>query len=238
LNVNHAYIQFNGDLKDFLTSNNEVISVDFKGRQSVKHIIESLGVPHPEVHKIFVNKQLTSFSYILEDKDFVEVFPWQTGDDFLLNYPLEIRFILDSHLGKLATYLRILGIDTLYQNDYQDDEIVRSIKNDQRILLTRDRRLLMRREIHWGYCVRQDNPLKQLIEVIDRFNLGDQIKPLNRCLRCNHEINPIDKLAIIHRLEPLTKLYYEEFYYCPRCDQIYWKGSHYEHMLSLIRQFS
>jgi uncharacterized protein len=236
MKMNRAYIQFYGDLLDFLHLKIDVISVDFKGRQSTKHIIESLGVPHPEIGKILVNNHPSALSYIPVDNDHLEVFPWSAGDDLLSKYDLKPRFILDNHLGKLATFLRILGIDTLYQNDFEDDEIVRSINNDERILLTRDRRLLMRREIRWGYCIRQDNPKNQLIETIARFNLQDKIKPLSRCLKCNHELAPIDKMSIIHRLKPLTKLYFEEFHLCPGCDQIYWKGSHHEHMLSFIQQ--
>lgn len=238
MNVKHAQIRFFDALNDFLSTSdrNKTISVSFKGRQSVKHIIESIGVPHPEVDKIIVNGELVNSSLILQNNDVVEVYPWYPHNDLYEKYNFKPRFILDNHLGKLATYLRILGIDTLYQNDFQDDEIVSIITSDERILLTRDRRLLMRREVNFGYCVRQDNPKKQLIEVVGKFNLDLLISPLKRCLNCNHKLIPIDKSSVIHRLEPLTKLYYEEFHKCPECDQVYWKGSHYKNMLELIHQ--
>ena len=75
---------------------------------------------------------------------------------------MEVRFILDNHLGKLAASLRMLGFDTLYRNDYQDDELAAIAEPEQRILLTRDRRLLMRKAIRRGYCVRQDDPHGQI----------------------------------------------------------------------------
>jgi uncharacterized protein with PIN domain/sulfur carrier protein ThiS len=238
MKVNLANIRFYDTLNDFLPEKqrNYSIPVKFKGRQSIKHIIESLGIPHPEVDTIRVNNQPVNLSYILKDKDHVEVYPWQDHVDLFAKYNIEPRFILDNHLGKLATYMRIMGIDTLYNNAYHDDEIVNIIKINERILLTRDRRLLMRREIRMGYCVRQDNPKDQIIEIMDKFRLKKLIVPLNRCLICNHKLEPTEKLSIIHRLEPLTKLYYEEFHRCPQCNQLYWKGSHYEHMLDLVKQ--
>lgn len=238
MKVKHAHIRFHDTLNDFLSkpNRNHVIPVNFKGRQSIKHIIESLGVPHPEVGKIEVQNHLVKFSYILNDNDRVEIYPWQDYMDLFAKYNIGPQFILDNHLGKLATYMRIMGIDTLYDNSYQDDEITNFIKNNERILLTRDRRLLMRREIRLGYCVRHDKPKDQIIEVMEIFKLNKLIVPLSRCLNCNHKLVPTDKLSIIHRLEPLTKLYYEEFHRCPQCDQIYWKGSHYKHMLDLVNQ--
>lgn len=237
MNVYQAHILFYDMLNDFLpkVKRNTTILVKFQGRQSIKHIIESLGIPHPEVDTIKVNNQQVNLSYILRDKDRVEVYPWQDHSDIFTRYNIKPRFLLDNHLGKLATYMRIMGIDTMYDNAYQDDEIVNHLKNNKRILLTRDRRLLMRREIRMGYCIRQDKPKNQLIEILEKFKLKKYIVPLNRCLKCNNKLVPIDKLSIIHRLEPLTKLYYEEFHLCPQCDQVYWKGSHYKHMLDLIK---
>ena len=164
----------------------------------------------------------------LQDGDQVTVYP---ADSPLEGEPC---FILDNHLGQLATYLRMLGFDCLYRNDYQDDELARVAIDEERVLLTRDRRLLMRKAIRRGYCIHQIDPRLQAAEVLRRFKLVGQVKPFQRCLRCNNPLQVVQKQEIIERLEPLTKKYYEEFRICPACNQIYWKGSHFEHMQAMI----
>jgi hypothetical protein len=149
---------------------------------------------------------------------------------------VEPNFILDNHLGQLATYLRMLGFDCLYRNDYQDDELTRISSQDGRVLLTRDRRLLMRKVITRGHCLHHTDPRQQVVEVLRRFKLSGQVKPFQRCLRCNNSLQPVCKQDIIDRLEPLTKLYFDEFHICPACDQVYWKGSHYGHMLEMVKE--
>jgi uncharacterized protein with PIN domain len=144
--------------------------------------------------------------------------------------------LLDNHLGRLAAYLRMLGFDCLYHNDYSDEELAEILQHEERILLTRDRRLLMRNVVSHGYCPRSLDSLEQLTEVIQRFELAKRIQPFHRCLRCNHPLEPVSKEAVLDRLEPLTRLYFDEFQICPDCKQIYWKGSHYERMERLIEQ--
>lgn len=148
------------------------------------------------------------------------------------------RAVLDNHLGRLAAYLRMLGFDTLYRNDYSDEELAALLAEDSRILLTRDRRLLMRKVVRYGYCLRSLDPLEQLREVIRRFDLLRRKRPFHRCLRCNHPLERVEKSAILDRLEPKTKVYYEEFVRCPACDQIYWQGSHFERMQAMVTEIS
>ena len=131
----------------------------------------------------------------------------------------------------------MLGFDTLYRNDYQDPELAAVAHQEERILLTRDRRLLMRREVDYGCCLRSLDSREQLGEVVRRYALAQSARPFRRCLRCNHELEAVDKAAIIERLQPLTRRYFEEFARCPACDQVYWKGSHYERMLELVQHY-
>ena len=144
------------------------------------------------------------------------------------------RFLLDIHLGKLAVYLRILGFDVMYQNDFDDPTLAEMADHLERILLSKDRRLLMRNQVHFGYCVRSQKPAFQTLEVVRRYRLNDRIKPLQRCLDCNTPLEPVEKRAIVDRLEPLTRRYYQEFHHCPGCDKLYWKGSHYDRMRDFI----
>lgn len=227
-----AYFLFFGRLNDFLhrDQRDRNIPVHFHGRQSIKHLAESLGVPHPEIGRVQVNGQEAKLSAITQDGDRVGVHPIPNGS------PVEPRFLLDNHLGRLAAYLRMLGFDCLYRNDYDDEELADIIEQDGRILLSRDRRLLMRKVVVHGYCLRSLDSREQLIEVVERFDLADSIVPFHRCVRCNHPLEPVGKEAVLDRLEPLTRQYFDEFHICPACKQIYWKGSHYERMQKLIEQ--
>lgn len=227
-----AYFLFFDRLNDFLPKDKkgQDIRVDFQGRQTIKHLAESLGVPHPEIGQVRVNREMGALDRITHDGDRVEVHPVPDG------CPVEPRFVLDGHVGRLAAYLRMLGFDCLYQTDYTDEQLAQLARREERILLTRDRRLLMRKAVTYGYCLRSLNSREQLSEVISRFELTTRIVPFHRCIRCNHPLQPVEKEAVLDELEPLTKLYFEEFQICPACSQIYWKGSHYDKMLKLIEQ--
>jgi uncharacterized protein with PIN domain len=225
-----AHFLFHGRLRDFLhpDQRGQSIRVEFHGRQSIKHLAESLGVPHPEIGRIEINSQEGLLNTITQDGDQVQVHPIPNG------YAAEPRFLLDNHLGRLAAYLRMLGFDCLYQNDFRDDELAEILQTEERVLLTRDRRLLMRKVVTHGYCPRSLDSLEQLTEVVERFDLAGRIIPFQRCLRCNHPLEPVAKEEVCDRLEPLTRLYFDEFRICPACKQIYWKGSHFEKMQGII----
>jgi uncharacterized protein with PIN domain len=227
-----AYFLFHGRLNDFLPAEQREgqVTIRFRERQSVKHLAESLGVPHPEIGPIQVNGREEALGRITEEGDRVEIHPIENG------CPIEARFILDCHLGRLTAHLRMLGFDCLYQNDFDDSRMTEIAVQEKRILLTRDRRLLMRKVIQHGYCPRSLNPQEQLTEIIQRFELKRKILPFHRCLRCNQILEPVAKEVVLDRLETLTKLYFNEFHICPACAQIYWKGSHYDQMLNMIEQ--
>lgn len=108
-----------------------------------------------------------------------------------------VRFVLDVHLGKLASLLRMLGFDTLYRNDYQDAQLAQILAQENRVVLTRDRGVLMRSLVIYGYYVRENNPEKQVLEVLRHFNLFDAIEPFQRCLRCNGTIKSIERASIV-----------------------------------------
>ena len=144
-------------------------------------------------------------------------------------------FVLDGHLGRLASHLRLLGFDALYRNDYDDDALAEISSNQDRILLTRDRGLLKRNQVRSGYCVRAKSPQEQVIEVLRRFDLAEQAHLYSRCARCNGSLIPVDKADVFDRLEQKTRLYYDDFRICQQCCQIYWKGSHFERMESQLK---
>lgn len=235
-------LRFYEELNDFLTPAQRKVTIShtFNRRASVKDMIESFGVPHTEVDIILVNGESVDFSYIVKDGDRISVYPVFESLDItpllrLRPKPLRSpRFVLDSNLGRLARYLRMLGFDCLYQNDYTDKAVANISSQEHRILLTRDRILLQRKIITHGYFVRAVIPRTQVREVLFRFDLFGLIKPFSRCSRCNGELQVVDKETIQDRLEPKTRKYYHHFLLCPSCGQIYWEGSHHEHSRRLI----
>lgn len=230
-----ARFTFLPDLNNFLTPERREGSFGyaFERGQSVKHLIEAAGVPHTEIGRVVVNGQPVGFDYQVQGGDQVTVSPARAENE----QPGAARFVLDNHLGRLAAYLRMLGFDVVYRNDFEDAELAEIAAKEERILLTRDRRLLMRKAVRQGYCLRSLDSREQAIEVLQRYGLFQAITPFRRCLRCNTPLEQTSKEAIIEHLEPLTKRYYEEFHRCPACGQIYWKGSHYEHMQDMIENF-
>jgi uncharacterized protein with PIN domain len=221
-------------LTDLLPRNRRAaeFDYDFTGPQSAKHLIESLGVPHTEIGAVLANGRSVGLNYLVEDGDDVGFRGAAPPADQLE----EPRFIIDGHLGRLNSGLRMLGLDCLYGKEHGDDDLASASIEQGRILLTRDRRLLMRKAIVRGYLVRRLEPAQQLREVMHRFGLAKWIRPFQRCIRCNHLLEPIQKEAVLERLEPLTRRYFEEFRICPSCSQIYWKGSHFAKMQQRIAE--
>lgn len=214
---------------------------EYSGTPSIKHLLESLGVPHTEIGSVTVDARLAGLNEQVEHLTRVRIFP-ACEDALLINndpdHRREPRFILDNHLGKLARYLRMLGFDALYQNDLDDECLAIRSAEQNRILLTRDRRLLMRKIVTQGYCLRSLDTEVQIIEVVRRYLLINSMQFLTRCLLCNERLCTVEKQAVIDRLEPMTKLYYDQFKICPNCDRIYWKGSHYERMMQSISSWA
>jgi uncharacterized protein with PIN domain/sulfur carrier protein ThiS len=240
-----AWFRFYEELNDFLPEARRKLTFrhHVNRRASVKDVIESLGVPHTEVELILVNGESVGFTYIVRDGDRISVYPVFESLDIrpllrLRPSPLRTpRFVLDTHLGKLARYLRLMGFDSHYRNDFTDDELAGISNREKRILLTRDRLLLQRSVVTHGCFVRSDDPKQQVIEVLRRFDLADDIAPLTRCIRCNGKLSFVDKSDVYHRLEPKTQRYYEDFRICDHCRQVYWKGSHFRKMNHLIDEF-
>jgi uncharacterized protein len=237
-----ADVRFYAELNDFVAPwrRGRTTSYGFGLSGSVKDLIEALGAPHTEVELILANGEPVDFSYRVQNGDRISVYPeFEAMDISSLVRPRrqpfrDLRFVADTHLGRLAAYLRMVGFDTVYRSDYGDEELADISASDKRILLTRDRGLLKRNIVKRGYCVRTTNPRAQLAEVLQRFDLSGSIAPFERCVHCNELLQPTRKELISDRLQPDTKQYYEDFCTCPGCHCIYWKGSHYRRMQLFI----
>ena len=231
-------LRFYAELNDHLEPRRRQVAFElpWTGARPVGELIEAEGVPPAEVDLVLVNGRSVGLSHRVAAGDRVSVFPvFETLDVSPLlergARPLRrTRFALDTHLGRLATYLRLLGFDSLYRNDYQDPELVRVSTGERRILLTRDRGLLRRKAVTHGYRVRETNPRSQLLEIVERFDLRRSAEPFSRCLVCNELLVPVPKEAVADRLPEHIRRQHDRFRLCPGCDRVVWRGSHYWRM--------
>jgi len=214
----------------------------FQGSPSVKDVIESLGVPHTEVEVILVDGEPQGFQYHLQDGDRVSVYPVFEALDVgeaarVRAAPLrEPRFVLDVHLGKLAAYLRLLGFDATYDRGMQDPELARLSASEQRILLTRDRQLLMRSQVTHAHLVRSLEPRVQCVEVVRRFDLVGLAAPFTRCLRCNARLSRVEISGVADRVPAWVRAQASEVTRCNACDRVYWRGTHFDRLERLARE--
>ncbi|MEN3295640.1 MAG: uncharacterized protein V7642_4893 [Burkholderiales bacterium] len=238
-----ATFRFYEELNEFLPPERRRRSFDCECARAAttKHMIEALGVPHTEVELVLVNGESVGFDRLLEDGDRVAVYPkWEALDITPLlrvrQHPLRVmRFIADAHLGGLARLLRICGFDTLYDNNFEDGQIAAVSSRERRIVLTRDRDLLKRKEITHGCYVHALKTEKQLREITDRLDLIGSMRPFTLCPHCNLPLHPIDKTLAQRLLPPDVVERYAAFSMCGSCKGIFWKGAHWQRMQALLR---
>ncbi|MFF3438291.1 Mut7-C RNAse domain-containing protein [Streptosporangium sp. NPDC002721] len=204
------------------------------GTSTLGHVVESLGVPLPEVGPLTVEGAEVGRSYQPAAGDVVHVHavprpqpvPLEPGQD-------APRFLLDVHLGTLARRLRLLGLDATYHNDIDDPSLVVEANEERRVLLTQDHGLLCRRALWFGAYVRGNKAHDQLRDLLERF--APPLRPWTRCTACNGELAPVDKTEIDGLLETGTRRSYDIYGRCSECGQIYWRGAHGEHLEEIVR---
>ncbi|WP_299013205.1 Mut7-C RNAse domain-containing protein [uncultured Photobacterium sp.] len=243
-----AYFRFYEELNDFLPPEQRkvVFSYAFNGKPAIKDTIEAIGVPHTEIDLILVDGESVGFDFNLCGGEHISVYPVIEALDIssvihLRAAPLrDIKFVVDVNLGKLAQKLRLLGFDTLYRNDFTDNEIVDLSLREKRIILTRDRGIFKYSNVTHGYWVRNHNTKKQLAEVVERLQLEQNFRPFTRCSHCNQILQPIDKEKLnTHDVEQVPKevlQFFERFWECQGCKKVYWQGSHYDRIGKWICQ--
>ncbi|TYP86537.1 Mut7-C RNAse domain-containing protein [Blastococcus xanthinilyticus] len=133
-------------------------------------------------------------------------------------------YLLDVGLGTLARRLRLLGLDAAWSNRAEDADLVTRADEEDRVLLTQDRGLLMRRALARGALVRGAGTDDQLTDVLDRF--APELAPLTRCPACGGVVRPVPTAEVAPLLEPGTLRSHAEFSRCVSCGQVYWRGAH------------
>jgi uncharacterized protein with PIN domain len=239
--VKRITVRAYGSLNDFLSPERRHFSWScaIEGGASVKDVIEGFGVPHPEVDLILVNGQSVAFEYGVQDADRIAVFPRFQAIDISTvtrvrrQLPDPIRFVLDTHLGKLARHLRLAGLDAVYRREARDEELAEIACREQRVLLTRDRGLLKRAIVVHGYFVRETASSRQFVEVLGQFGPLPLV-PFSRCLRCNAGLVEVPKSAVEAGLGERTRRAFARFHECSGCGQVYWKGSHWAELARIL----
>ncbi|MCW2943138.1 MAG: hypothetical protein JWN00_6123 [Actinomycetia bacterium] len=199
------------------------------GTSSLGHVIESLGVPLPEVGRLIVNGRVAVPAYRPRDGDMVQVQAIRRPQEVPDGPP---SFVLDVHLGTLARWLRLVGVDTAYRNDLDDDALVVQANLEHRVLLTKDRGLLRRRRLWLGAYVRGALPDDQFRDVLDRF--APPLAPWSRCTACNGPLSPVGKDEAGPFLQPGTRRSYDTFARCLTCGHLYWRGAHHRRLEAIV----
>ncbi len=208
---------------------------------TTKHMIEALGVPHTEVALVLANGNPVGLDWPLEDGDRIAVYPKFERLD--ITGPMSVqpalpsgppRFVADAHLGGLARLLRMAGFDTLFDNRYEDAAMSELANREGRVLLTRDRALLMHRLVTHGCYVHTLKPADQLRELYERLELATHARPFSLCMNCNAPLRELDRQAVCDRVPPRVLECHERFMGCDCCGRIFWEGSHWQDMRALL----
>lgn len=202
------------------------------GSSTLGHVVESLGVPLTEVGRLVVDGSEVPVSHIPSAGESVEVH----GIERPQRVPgAPLRFLLDVHLGTLARRLRLLGVDAAYTNEDPGDAALAALSaKERRVLLSRDRGLLRRREIWAGAFVYSDRPEDQLRDVQERF--APALAPWTRCTACNGKLADADKDSVREHLQHGTQRTYDVFAQCTVCGRVYWRGAHHARLEAIVEK--
>lgn len=209
----------------------DAFDTPYDGEASLGHVVQAVGIPLTEVGALTVDAVPAGAAHQPRGGATLEVHPVPRPQPLPAG---AAGFLLDVHLGTLARRLRVLGVDTTYENDTDDDELVRRSRDGRRVLLTRDRRLLMRRALWAGAHVAGERPDQQLADVLDRF--APPLAPWTRCTACNGELAAVAKEEVVDELEPGTRRRYDRFARCRSCGRVYWHGAHARHLDTVVAQ--
>ena len=195
---------------------------------TVAHLVQAAGVPLTEVGEVRVDGGPVPLSARTRPGAVLEVDPVPRPQPAAAG-----GFLLDVGLGTLARRLRLLGLDAAWSADADDAELAARAVAEDRVLLTQDRGLLMRRGVP-GALVRGSRPDDQLADVLDRF--APSLAPLTRCTACGAPLEPVPKAEVADRLPPGTRRTFDDFSRCPACGRVYWRGAHARRIEALIAQ--
>ena len=147
-----------------------------------------------------------------------------------------MKFIVDAMLGRLATWLRLLGHDVLYARNLADRRLIRLAQEEGRTIITRDTGIVRQKSARKCIFISSDHVINQLAEMKQLLEPVENPLP-RRCARCNSELESVDKAENIQDCVP-DYIYHthHRFQRCRTCGKVYWEGSHYRHMKETVQQ--
>ena len=155
---------------------------------------------------------------------------------------MEIKFIADNNVGKLARWLRVIGYDTLLFKQKNDNKMIKIALSEDRIILTRDTQLMKRRLVTNGklkaMIIKQDDPKEQLQETVKKLNLSYHFKPFSLCLECNQALILRSKEEVLNLVPPHVFKTQNQYMECPACHRIYWQGTHWQAMIKELENLA
>ena len=148
---------------------------------------------------------------------------------------MELKFIVDNNVGKLAKWLRIMGYDTLLFREKDDGEMIKTALSEKRVIVTKDSQIMKRRIITSGRLkavhIEGDDPKVQLRQLVGTLNLDYQLRPFSLCLECNQGLVERGKDEVHDLVPPYVFETQSEYMECPSCHRIYWQGTHWKAMV-------
>ncbi len=232
-----AHFHFSGDLAFF---RGEAVTANFDDRAAAKDVLEALGVPHPEIDLVLMDGNPLALEGRIRDGATLEIFPARGGPAgytrLLPPLPDVPRFVLDGHLGRLASLLRMLGFDTVWERSPADEALAQRSAAEDRVLLTRDLGLLKRSLVQRGAFVRATQHLAQGREIVSRFKLQASARPFTRCLACNGVLAPVSEAEAALRVPQGVLERHLHFLGCAGCRRLYWSGTHHAQMKSVVTE--
>ncbi len=150
-----------------------------------------------------------------------------------------MKFITDGMLGKLTRWLRMLGQDVKYSRSVDDKKLIEMAKKEHRTILTRDLKLYQQAMMQGvnTVLVEASTGAEKLADLARRFNFKLEIDvTVSRCPKCNTKIKPVPKDVVIDRVPKTTSTYYNKFWECPGCGQVYWQGAHWKRIEKTLEE--
>jgi hypothetical protein len=244
--VDTAVVRLYAELNDCLPAaqRQRDLEIPLPAPLDARTLLTKLGVAPDAVDLILVNGTSCSLHHPVRDGDRVSLYPTFEAFDVtpllqLRDAPLRrIAFVADAHLGRLARYLRLLGFDTLFENDPGDEALARTSAEEGRVLLSRDRALLRRRAVTHGLWVPAIRPREQLRYVLERLDLFRLLRPFSRCTICNGPLAVADERTLGDGVPSRVRAVFDDFWRCSDCGRIYWQGSHYDRLSHFVDQMT
>jgi len=153
---------------------------------------------------------------------------------------MEIKFIADNNVGKLARCLRLIGYDTLLYEKKNDSQMIKTALSEDRVILTKDSQFVRRRLVIDGRLkaiqIKHDDPDLQVQEIVQTLNLNYHFKPFSLCLECNQELIDRDRKEVQNRVPAHVFKTQAQYTECPTCHRIYWRGTHWQAMVKKLQE--